>query len=124
MNKIIIFLLTFYSLVIQGAEHNIYQLGKTFTPQLSEKGLEELKNSRGNYVSRKVKKVKLKLIKIKSGDTISFHNKDTVVHNVFGNGFNFHQGKESINKKTFKKKGTRVIRCAIHPKMKLKVVVE
>lgn len=105
-------------------EHHIFQAGKSFIPKVEDKELSGLKNSRGKYKRSEIKKVKITEIEINAGDTITFHNKDNVIHNVFGKGFNFNQEKESIIKKVFKEKGERIIRCAIHPKMKLKIKVK
>lgn len=124
LNKLVIILSFLYSSFLFAEEHQVFQVGKTFTKELKDSDLEKLKNSRGSFVKRKVAKEKLKSIKIKSGDSINFYNKDTVVHNVFGLDFNFHQPKDSVVKKTFKKKGTTIVRCAIHPKMKIKVIVD
>jgi len=124
LNKTTSLFIFLFSYSIFASEHHIFQLGKTFVPKMSDDKVQELKNSRGRFIKKKVKKEKLKSIKIKQGDTLVFHNKDDVVHNVFGTDFNFHQEKNSVNKKSFDKKGTKIIRCAIHPKMKIKVTIE
>ena len=65
---------------------------------------------------------------VKIGDTVVFKNQDTVAHNIFsasaGNEFDLHiqrPGKASFWKAV--KAGTVVVRCAIHPAMKLEVQV-
>ena len=69
-----------------------------------------------------------KEITITVGDTIVFVNTDTATHNVFSASENFHfdsqmqePGKSSAVQ--FSKAGSFDIRCAMHPKMKLKVTV-
>src|SRR5262245_55780704 len=67
-------------------------------------------------------------IQIKVGDTIVFHNDDQITHNIFSRSenaeFNLKMqppGEDLAH--TFDKPGTAVVRCAIHPKMKLVVQV-
>jgi plastocyanin len=66
---------------------------------------------------------------IKAGDSIKFVNKDELVHEVHSatDGYDFDLGAQkpgSETSHTFDKPGTVKVRCAIHPKMKLEVVVE
>jgi len=70
-----------------------------------------------------------KSVHIKVGDSVKFVNKDDIVHEVHsdsdGNDFDLgaqKPGAETAH--TFDKPGTVKVRCAIHPKMKLEVVVE
>lgn len=80
-------------------------------------------------VSQKDKAFSTGEITIGVGDTVIFKNDDDTAHNVFsatdGGKFNLgiqKQGIESSHK--FETPGTVEVRCAIHPKMKLKVVVK
>jgi plastocyanin len=68
-------------------------------------------------------------IVVKEGDRIVFSNQDTVSHNLFSrsDGFQFEikvqlPGQDSAV--SFDRAGTAEVRCAIHPEMKLRVVVE
>lgn len=62
------------------------------------------------------------------GDTIVFKNDDPVVHNIFSKSdvvtFNDTQDPGDETRVTVETTGTFVVRCAIHPKMKLSVRVE
>jgi plastocyanin len=66
---------------------------------------------------------------IHAGDRLVFSNRDSVTHNLFSRtpGFEFEvkvqlPGQDSPV--TFENPGEAEVRCAIHPTMKLKVVVE
>jgi plastocyanin len=66
---------------------------------------------------------------IRAGDRLVFSNRDSVTHNLFSRtpGFEFEvkvqlPGQDSPV--TFEHPGEAEVRCAIHPTMKLKVVVE
>ena len=65
---------------------------------------------------------------VKAGDTILFKNDDPVVHNIFAKSdvktFNVTQNPGEETPITTDAAGTFVVRCAIHPKMKLTVKVE
>jgi plastocyanin len=68
-------------------------------------------------------------LKVKAGDRVVFHNDDDVTHNVFsssdGAAFNVKlQEPGSKNPVAFEKAGVVDVRTAIHPKMKLRIVVE
>ena len=68
-------------------------------------------------------------LEIKKGDTVVFRNGDPVSHNIFsstpGHSFNLGIHKPGSDKKhTFTKTGEVDIRCVIHPRMKLKVIVQ
>jgi plastocyanin len=70
-----------------------------------------------------------KKLTIKAGDTITFVNNDKISHNIYSkskiNAFDFgvqHSGKS--HSFTFVELGKVKVRCAIHPKMKLTVIVE
>jgi len=85
-----------------GEEHHISQKNKTFAP------LE---------------------LKVRAGDSVVFHNDDDITHNVFsqteGAEFNVKlQEPGSASPVVMEKPGVVDVRCAIHPGMKLRVVVE
>jgi plastocyanin len=79
-------------------------------------------------ITQKNQEFSQKEITIKVGDTIVFANEDSVTHNVFSasENFEFDLMMQDIGKNSsvrFTKVGVFDIRCAIHPKMKLKVTV-
>jgi plastocyanin len=67
-------------------------------------------------------------ITIKKGEKIIFRNDDDVTHNVFstsqGSEFNQAQAPGAESEITFNTPGAIQVRCAIHPKMKLTVIVK
>jgi plastocyanin len=68
-------------------------------------------------------------LKVRAGDRVVFHNDDDVTHNVFsqtaGSAFNVKlQEPGSKNPVAFERAGVVDVRCAIHPKMQLRIVVE
>jgi plastocyanin len=68
-------------------------------------------------------------LKVRAGDQVVFRNDDDVTHNVFsnteGSAFNVKlQEPGSKNPVAFERAGVVEVRCAIHPKMKLRIVVE
>jgi plastocyanin len=70
-----------------------------------------------------------KAINIKRGDVVRFVNKDDIVHDVHSTteGYDFDLGSQQPGTETsytFARPGQVKVRCAIHPKMKLDVVVE
>ncbi len=81
-------------------------------------------------IVQKDKKFAKSEIKIKKGDTISFKNEEAdLSHNVYSlgpaNAFELKVQKPGESSDiTFKDAGTTDIECAIHPGMKLKVIVE
>jgi plastocyanin len=80
-------------------------------------------------VSQKAKTFGPATLTVKLGDTIAFKNDDDVTHNAFstskGNEFNSKaQTPGSTTPVVLKSKGTVDVKCAFHPKMALKVVVE
>jgi len=85
--------------------------------------------SRTLDISQKGKAFSQASVTIKSGDNLRFVNDDSVTHNVFavGQNFSFNLKKQppgtaaTVN---FPKPGRYECRCAIHPNMKLEVVVE
>jgi len=64
------------------------------------------------------------------GGTVAFHNQDDVTHNVHvigADGTDADEGLQAPGKDLlvhFDKAGTYKIRCAIHPGMKMKIIVE
>jgi len=69
-------------------------------------------------------------IAVKAGDAVHFHNRDDVTHNlhVFDPGGDeedkgLQKAGETVNE-IFAKPGEYVVRCAIHPRMKMTVKVE
>jgi len=80
-------------------------------------------------ISQKDKMFSVSEISVKVGETVEFVNNDTVAHNVFsstpGNEFNVKtQPPGASSPVTFDHEGTVEVRCAIHPKMKMKITVE
>jgi plastocyanin len=67
-------------------------------------------------------------LKVRAGDTLTFTNNDVVTHNIFSkdgaNQFEIPKQEPGITATvTMKAPGDVNIRCAIHPKMKLHVIV-
>lgn len=63
-------------------------------------------------------------IHVKKGSKISFSNKDSVAHTATGKGFDTGTIAPGASKSvTFKKTGTFVYHCSIHPEMHGKVIV-
>lgn len=82
-----------------------------------------------HQVSQRTKVFDPREITVKAGDTVTFLNDDDVSHNVFsrseGARFNLKFQRPGEDKsQVFETPGTAVVRCAIHPKMKLTVHVE
>ena len=101
----------------------------TFLPFIIVVSLSASLQAKEHKVGQSGKQFSEKTLKVKKGDTVIFMNDDKVSHNVFStdaaNKFNLKitkPGKEA--KHTFNKAGEVTVRCAIHPKMKLKVIVE
>jgi len=68
-------------------------------------------------------------LKIKAGDTVSFKNNDTFAHNIFSlsdvKSFDlgsYQQGQ--VRKVVFDKPGLVEIECALHPSMKMTILVQ
>lgn len=79
-------------------------------------------------ISQKGKVFSQEQITVKVGDKLVIKNDDDVAHNVFssapGFAFNVVAMKPGTDHElTFAKEGAFDIRCAFHPKMKLKIVV-
>ena len=67
-------------------------------------------------------------VEIKAGGTVTFINQDPFGHNVYSEspGAEFDLGRQKDGQKdviTFKKPGTFIAECRIHPKMRLEIVV-
>ena len=82
-----------------------------------------------HVVGQKNKQFSTTAITIKRGEAIQFVNDDTVTHNVFSksevNPFNLKlQPPGDAQLVRFARPGTAVVRCAIHPMMRLEVTVE
>ncbi|HYX36773.1 MAG TPA: plastocyanin/azurin family copper-binding protein [Oligoflexus sp.] len=80
-------------------------------------------------VSQKGKAFSTQALTIKPDDTIMFLNDDTISHNVFssseGTRFNLKiQLPGTRNGQKFGKSGAGEIRCAIHPGMKMKLIIK
>lgn len=72
------------------------------------------------------KKFSTKKLEISVGDTVTFVNNDTIKHNISIKKMKFNSGLQKPGKNVevmFDKSGKFKVRCGIHPKMKLKVVV-
>ncbi len=70
-----------------------------------------------------------KKVTLKVGDTIKFVNSDSTIHNVHSatRGHEFDLGAQQPETEIvhrFSKRGKAKVRCAIHPKMKMSVIVE
>ncbi len=69
-------------------------------------------------------------VTVKTGDTITFSNKDDVTHNIQivnsdGDADDKGLQKPGVEiKETFDKAGDYKVRCAIHPRMKMAVTVQ
>ena len=79
-------------------------------------------------VTQKAKQFSVAEITIAAGDKLVFKNDDDTSHNVFSSadGSKFNLGIQkpgSESSQAFAAAGTYEVRCAIHPKMKLKVTV-
>jgi plastocyanin len=82
-----------------------------------------------HLVSQKDKAFSIAEAEIAVGDTVTFRNDDEVSHNVFSSaeGMRFNLGLQKPAAQTtqrFDTPGTYEVRCAIHPKMKLKITVK
>ncbi len=80
-------------------------------------------------VSQKKRRFDPKQLNVKPGDTLLFVNDDRYAHNLFTDspGFEFDVRKQMPGDKyqlKIEKRGTFEIRCVIHPRMIMTVVVE
>ena len=122
----LVFLLLF-SVRAAATDFRLLQLNKTFVEDMSDKDAAAL-SADPNAVKAK----KVETLKLKAGDKLTFANRDIAAHNINATAgadtvFDFGlQPPGAANDRSFefKKKGEFEVRCAIHPKMKLKVVVD
>ena len=80
-------------------------------------------------VSQKKKRFDPKLLHAKLGDTVLFVNDDRYAHNLYSEtpGFEFNVRKQmpgSKHRMKLDERGTFKIRCVIHPRMKMTIIVE
>ena len=80
-------------------------------------------------VGQKGKQFSVPSVKLRRGESIRFMNDDTVTHNVFSKSevapFNLKlQPPGTQQDVRFEHPGTAIVRCAIHPMMRLEVTVE
>ena len=84
----------------------------------------------GQYVvSQKKRKFTPRVVAAKIGDKVVFLNDDRFAHNLFSetSGYEFDIRKQMPGDRhtiTLKRKGEFEIRCAIHPRMRMKITVE
>jgi plastocyanin len=79
-------------------------------------------------VLQKDRAFSVRSLTVRTGDRIVFTNGDSITHNVYSvtPGLEFDlrsQAPGQSDTVTFAKQGTLAVECAIHPKMKLQVVV-
>ena len=79
-------------------------------------------------VVQKDRAFSVRSLTVRTGDRIVFTNADNITHNVYsvtaGQEFDLRsQAPGQSDTVTFVRPGTAVVECAIHPKMKLQVVV-
>ncbi len=80
----------------------------------------------GNLVTQKGKTFSTSELSISVGQTITFVNDDAVKHNILIKGIDYNSGIQEPGTEstaTFDKSGRFVVRCGIHPKMKMTVNV-
>ncbi len=101
----------------------VFLAAGTILASVSQAGAEEF------AISQKKKRFTPKQIDAKVGDTVLFVNDDRYAHNLYSDtkGFEFDVRKQMPGdeyKLVLKKSGTFMIRCVIHPRMKMTVNVE
>ncbi len=82
-----------------------------------------------HVVGQKGKQFSTAALKVRRGEAVRFVNDDTVTHNVFSKSpaapFNLKLQRPGQSEEVrFEHPGTAVVRCAIHPMMRLEVTVE
>lgn len=87
------------------------------------------RSAKKHGVDQRDKTFRPSALRIAQGDSLVFMNSDDVTHNVFStsDGFKFNVGKQAPGASrsiAFARRGTAIIRCAFHPTMRMKVVVE
>jgi plastocyanin len=80
-------------------------------------------------VSQKGLKFSVEALTVKKGEAVVFLNDDRTAHNitVSGDGVNVNGGLQQPGgefRMPFAKSGTYAVSCAIHPKMKMSVIVQ
>jgi len=80
-------------------------------------------------VSQNKKQFTPKQLNIKRGDNVVFVNDDRFMHNLFSDtaGFEFNIRKQKPGEKheiVFRNRGKFVVKCVIHPRMKLTIKVD
>lgn len=120
MRELVFGFMFFLAFAGRTADVVLIQTGKSFV-----QGIDETKAAAIAEDHDEVKKYTVPALKIKTGDVIHFNNVDSVKHNVMlEDHFNFIQEPGSRESYQFQKAGEYDVRCAIHPKMKIKVTVE
>ena len=120
LNNLCAFIVLTLCISTQAADVILLQAGKTFVKGVDEAKAKSIADNR-----EEIKKYSFDELKIKAGDNVEFVNSDSVKHNVYlEETFNFVQPPGSKDKHQFKKSGSYDVRCAIHPKMKIKVTVD
>lgn len=79
-------------------------------------------------VVQKDRSFSVRTLTVRAGDRVVFTNADPMTHNVYSltTGLEFDlrsQAPGQSDTVTFSRQGTALVECAIHPKMKLQVVV-
>lgn len=81
-----------------------------------------------HIVDQKNKKFSVASIAIENGDRINFSNSDRIAHHVYSKDlYSFDSGRIPAGRgftQPFDKTGKFKIRCKIHPKMKLDIIVQ
>lgn len=78
-------------------------------------------------ISQKDKAFSSKEITVAVGDSVTFANDDSVKHNILVKDIDFNSGMQDPGASataTFASAGKFKVRCGIHPKMKMTVVVQ
>lgn len=81
----------------------------------------------GHTITQADKAFSEKKLEIAVGDSVTFKNTDGVKHNILIKDIDFNSGVQepgSESTATFSAAGKFKVRCGIHPKMKMKVVVQ
>ena len=128
MNKLLLLpLLVALPLLSQAKTINMVQAAKAFLGDISDEQASVAYDDPTIEEENKVSELKLKV-----GDKIKFMNRDEVSHNVSASEskkklFDVaiqEPGAKNDREIELKQKGTFDVQCAIHPKMKIKLVVE
>lgn len=109
------------------AKHTASVTALTLGAVLGYASVEYALANKTHMVSEKDKLFSVKSLEVAVGDTVSFVNDDDIKHNVLITKMKFDSGLQDTGAKTdveFTKAGKFKVRCAIHPKMKMTVVVK